>query len=226
MRLDSSLFILRDSPQNRSQNMDQKHRAAMKRKREKLDHLSEDEKLLRRKIKNRISAQTARDRKKAKLGELEALVDRLNRDNEEKAERIKQLEAENASLRTRTTSPLEEKKVPSIFGEQSSDSSFESAAFINGSLPKNQELSLVSSPLWTRILISLLMVVTAATKSSNGCTSAPKIFSKQIPSQMADSPFMSISKKNSILMREILIWIKKLKKSRPKANNLHFLLGG
>lgn len=199
----------------------------MKRKREKLDHLSEDEKLLRRKIKNRISAQTARDRKKAKLSELEALVDQLNRDNAEKAERIKQLEAENASLRTRSSSPPQEKRVPpSIFGEQSSDSSFESAAFINGSLPKNQELSPVSSPLWTRILISLLMVVTAATKSSNGCINAPKIFSKQIPSQMADSPFMSISKKNSILMREILIWIKKLKKSRPKANNLHFLLGG
>lgn len=55
------------------------------RKRERLTHLSAEEKLFRRKMKNRIAAQTARDRKKAHMGDLE--------------ERIRRLETENATLK-------------------------------------------------------------------------------------------------------------------------------
>lgn len=48
-----------------------------KRIREKLDHLSHEEKLMRRKIKNRQSAQSARDRKKNKMQTLEKKIEVL-----------------------------------------------------------------------------------------------------------------------------------------------------
>uniref|UniRef100_A0AAU6R3S2 X-box-binding protein 1 n=2 Tax=Leucetta chagosensis TaxID=185688 RepID=A0AAU6R3S2_9METZ len=52
------------------------------RKREKLDHLSPEEKLKRRKVFNRVSAQIARDRRKNYLDRLERLVATLRAENE------------------------------------------------------------------------------------------------------------------------------------------------
>ncbi|XP_062398473.1 LOW QUALITY PROTEIN: X-box-binding protein 1 [Sardina pilchardus] len=65
------------------------------RKRQRLTHLSPEEKALRRKLKNRVAAQTARDRKKAKMGELEQQVLELELENQ-------QLNLENRLLRDKT----------------------------------------------------------------------------------------------------------------------------
>jgi len=53
-----------------------------KRIREKLDHLTNEEKLMRRKVKNRISAQSARDRKKSKMQVLEKKIEVLCQDRQ------------------------------------------------------------------------------------------------------------------------------------------------
>ncbi|KAG9339629.1 hypothetical protein JZ751_023520 [Albula glossodonta] len=71
------------------------------RKRQRLTHLSPEEKALRRKLKNRVAAQTARDRKKAKMGELEQQVLELELENQK-------LHIENRLLREKTDGLLTE----------------------------------------------------------------------------------------------------------------------
>merc|ERR1711963_615154 len=61
------------------------------RKRANLDHLSAEEKLMRRKLKNRVAAQNARDKKRVKMEGMEAELKRLK--NHAKA-----LETKNAEL--------------------------------------------------------------------------------------------------------------------------------
>nr|XP_056715109.1 X-box-binding protein 1 [Euleptes europaea] len=67
------------------------------RKRQRLAHLSAEEKALRRKLKNRVAAQSARDRKKARMGDLERQAVELEAQNQK-------LLAENRALRERTLS--------------------------------------------------------------------------------------------------------------------------
>uniref|UniRef100_A0A8V0ZPR6 X-box-binding protein 1 n=1 Tax=Gallus gallus TaxID=9031 RepID=A0A8V0ZPR6_CHICK len=78
------------------------------RKRQRLTHLTPEEKALRRKLKNRVAAQSARDRKKARMTELEQQVveleeenQRLLRENQWLREQTGSLSLENQELRCR-----------------------------------------------------------------------------------------------------------------------------
>lgn len=71
------------------------------RKRKRLTHLSNEERVLRRKLKNRVAAQTARDRKKAKMTDLETAVAQLEAEN-------RRLQMENLSLKQKTGKLAEE----------------------------------------------------------------------------------------------------------------------
>merc|ERR1711982_83861 len=61
------------------------------RKRANLDHLSPDERLQRRKLKNRVAAQNARDKKKAQTDEMEKMIEQMRIEKQ-------LLAAENARL--------------------------------------------------------------------------------------------------------------------------------
>jgi X box-binding protein 1 len=65
--------------------------------------LTPEEKLVRRKLKNRVAAQTARDRKKARMSELEDMIVALECKN-------KQLQAENDELRRSAETLVDENK--------------------------------------------------------------------------------------------------------------------
>lgn len=95
------------------------------RKRERLNHLTAEQKLDRRKLKNRVAAQTARDRKKARSQRLEEVVRQLMDENA-------RLREENSRLRV-----IEQQKIlePAV----------ESAAFISGPLPRVQAASILLS---------------------------------------------------------------------------------
>jgi len=68
------------------------------RKRANLDHLSSDEKLMRRKLKNRVAAQNARDKKRVKMEDMDSDLDRLKAHAKALETRNAQLVSENERL--------------------------------------------------------------------------------------------------------------------------------
>jgi len=68
------------------------------RKRRRLTHLSQEEKQLRRKLKNRVAAQTARDRKKNLMSDLEIKVAELEQENRKLAKENLVLKSESGTL--------------------------------------------------------------------------------------------------------------------------------
>lgn len=70
-----------------------------KSRKRKLETLSTEEKILRKKMKNRIAAQNSRDKKKAKMDELEGLLKEISRQNFEIMGECRRLKEENAILR-------------------------------------------------------------------------------------------------------------------------------
>lgn len=75
-----------------------KQEACLRGKKRRLDHLTWEEKLQRKKLKNRVAAQTSRDRKKAKLDELEDTVRSLKDRNDMLMQECAALRSQNDTL--------------------------------------------------------------------------------------------------------------------------------
>jgi len=78
------------------------------RKRANLDHLSPEERLQRRKLKNRVAAQNARDKKKAQTEEMEKLLDQMRAEKDKLQEENNRLQSFNAQLQLENASLIEE----------------------------------------------------------------------------------------------------------------------
>jgi hypothetical protein len=61
------------------------------RKRANLDHMTSEEKMMRRKLKNRVAAQNARDKKRVKMDDMEDRIKRLEDENKRMQEKNQQL---------------------------------------------------------------------------------------------------------------------------------------
>uniref|UniRef100_A0A6M2CQA6 X-box-binding protein 1 n=1 Tax=Rhipicephalus microplus TaxID=6941 RepID=A0A6M2CQA6_RHIMP len=182
--------------------------AAPVRKRQRLDHLTREEKIMRRKLKNRVAAQSARDRKKARMDELEEQVTRLQADrtalieeNRLLRKRLEECQRENQQLVQRleakpstqppspictvtTTSSL---PAPVIKVEpcsppeiEASSSSFEYASLISGPLQQDQ-VPLRALALWM-MQFGFWQLMTSATTSLPCSKSAVKTSSVAYPS--------------------------------------------
>ncbi|TGZ55129.1 uncharacterized protein Xbp1 isoform X1 [Temnothorax longispinosus] len=79
-------------------------------KKRRLDHLTWEEKLQRKKLKNRVAAQTSRDRKKAKLDELEETVKTQKERNELLTQECAMLRSQNELLTSQNEWLLNENK--------------------------------------------------------------------------------------------------------------------
>jgi hypothetical protein len=139
------------------------------RKRERLTHLSPEEKMWRRKMKNRIAAQTARDRKKARMDNIEDAVQKLERQNRILAAENAQLRKQNAELMAKMNAIEQRNDATDV--EQFNtpmNTPVESAALINVLQPREQEVTLAE-------LITLLCtyVTLICNESSTTCSEMP-----------------------------------------------------
>jgi len=116
-----------------------------KRKRQRLDHLSQEEKLMRRKLKNRMAAQSARDRKKVRMQDLEQDVlllskqkNCLTKQNISLKQMNQSLEKQNKELLQRLTllESIKSETKPMIGSDWSE--TIESAELISGPQPQEQ----------------------------------------------------------------------------------------
>lgn len=92
-----------DYSESESTSVDLQQPTMMKRKRQKLSHLTPEEKLMRRKLKNRIAAQAARDRKKDKFEDLQVTLDKVKLENEK-------LKKENSLLKEKALLLIDENR--------------------------------------------------------------------------------------------------------------------
>lgn len=118
---------------------------ATPRKRQRLTNLSPEDRMLRRKLKNRVAAQTARDRKKEKFDVLEEALARIEAENKRLRTQNQTLQVQKTSLTTENERLRERLGVVAPPGSVSlvkrePVSTLESAALFTGVGPLQQDL--------------------------------------------------------------------------------------
>mmetsp|Transcript_7185 Transcript_7185/g.12396 ORF Transcript_7185/g.12396 Transcript_7185/m.12396 type:complete len:231 (+) Transcript_7185:59-751(+) len=140
------------------------------RKRKRLDNLTAEERALRRKLKNRVAAQTARDRKKARMTELEEMVAQLEKENkalrlsnESLRKHSETVEIENSELRVRLglTPPVSPEPVNHTYPQSPEPTpSKPSSVVIKKETECNEYASLTVSQQQERLILFLSLITT------------------------------------------------------------------
>lgn len=180
--------------------MDMENEKPKKRIRMNLSHMSQEEKIRRRKMKNREAAQLARDRKKARMNKLESTMNtfaeerlKLAAENAAFRKELQRLREENEQLRQRLAVSAPN-PCPDVLSDRNLvNSPIESAELLNASQPQMQGLKTRCSDRlterqqqesqthlshqqphhWTMRFACLLALIMNLTKSSSGFKSAP-----------------------------------------------------
>uniref|UniRef100_A0A1B6FH45 X-box-binding protein 1 n=1 Tax=Cuerna arida TaxID=1464854 RepID=A0A1B6FH45_9HEMI len=154
----------------------------------RLDHLTIEEKILRKKLKNREAAQTSRDRKKARLEELEASVVQLQNENEVLHEEVRSLKDDKESLLRENARLTEEVWRLSVVG--GGDGPAVSSPLPQGASPPPALLpTLHPSPRF--LLLSLLALILSCWTIGTGSTRSPSLLSSK---NLNSLPILSLLK--------------------------------
>lgn len=138
-----------------------------KRKRQRLTHLTPEEKTMRRKLKNRVAAQSARDRKKAHMDTLEEQVAKLSEQNNKLTlensllkEKARLLGIENQSLKQKLASSV----LPVTTTTTATTNTTAATRIVSAGVERSAESSHVTQP---KVLLQLCQF-----KSSNSISSS------------------------------------------------------
>ncbi|KAJ8971820.1 hypothetical protein NQ317_002937 [Molorchus minor] len=111
--------ILKYLKNNQDYTVDQNMDVSQRAKKRRLDHLTWEEKMQRKKLKNRVAAQTSRDRKKAKQEEMEQAIQQLFSQNESLLAECENLKHTNQKLTEENTELYNRLQTPCLNCSQS-----------------------------------------------------------------------------------------------------------
>ncbi|XP_068629623.1 X-box-binding protein 1 [Battus philenor] len=166
----------------------------------RLDHLTWEEKMQRKKLKNRVAAQTSRDRKKAKMDEMESRIKHFMDVNEKLISEVESLKALNERLLSENTKLRSEAAARTVAG----------APGPAESQPRQKE-GLPPAMRAARLLLAMCLLQTSSHTSTLKNTSTPFInlqtpSSKRLMQVLQERLKMSQTGKLENALKELKWW--------------------